>query len=124
MKCPHCREKTIRFDQWKHAQNAFRWICPYCGAVLRANWFVYATFWAAIILSIGVTAAVIISIGVERSLRTFALSFLIPRSIIFPLAAASWFCGRYVVEKDPSESAGEDALEDDIDDESFGGENR
>jgi hypothetical protein len=50
MNCPVCKEKTISFRDWAKARNAFRWICPHCGAVLKANKFTWITFFITLLL--------------------------------------------------------------------------
>lgn len=45
MKCGQCKQQAISFGDWGHGLRAFRYVCPHCGAKLRASrgtwiWFV------------------------------------------------------------------------------------
>ncbi|MCB1917080.1 MAG: hypothetical protein KDG52_15355 [Rhodocyclaceae bacterium] len=60
MDCPRCRERTIGFRQWCRSPNAFRWICPHCGAALKASRVTWGWFLVALVLALVVVAVVVV----------------------------------------------------------------
>ena len=99
MNCPNCKQKTIRFDQWKKAANAFNWICPHCHATLKANKIVVITFWLALLSG---TAACILALvflpddlgGSDLAKKGVAIGATL--LAVLPFGLIAWFKGGYV----------------------------
>jgi hypothetical protein len=94
VKCPVCNQKTIKFHQWKKAENAFNWTCRNCGSALKANRIVTSTYWLALVLGLAGCLFVVIRWH-EEDLAMIGLIFAVTAVVVVPLGAVAWFFGGY-----------------------------
>jgi hypothetical protein len=95
MKCPVCHQKAIQFGQWARAENAFHWTCPHCHFDLRGNRVVRATYWLAVVLSLGGACSVLIWRGPKPDWISIALISAVIVGVVLPLGLVAWFFGGY-----------------------------
>ncbi len=103
MDCPGCHRQTITFRQWCRSPNAFRWTCPHCHAVLKANRRTWMCFAAAIGAVFGVVAMISIleqrgwpELGQNRH-RVWAGALL----VALPISLLAYRLGGYTWPDDP-----------------------
>lgn len=100
MKCPQCNKQTISFSFWSKGINAFRWVCPHCGAKLAANRTVVVCFVLSLVLLVSV-----LLLGFHFLPEYMSDTRLNRKVVVFgaalltagPFLLLSWFKGGYKI---------------------------
>ena len=97
MRCPGCDQQTITFGDWSRARNAFRWQCPHCGSLLKANRTTWRWFASALVMLVpmlfGVLALAERGIIAHGSEKLFLLAGIVV--LIGPLSYLAYRRGGY-----------------------------